>query len=98
MDFPPQRSFRDSHLARLVGIESAEPSFLGDLIADGGAITVLNVEGDDRVAASLQRGIGGDLDHPDLEMLLFAAEADGFPQQFLGTHWTVEVHRIGAAL
>ena len=98
MDFPPQRAFGNSHLARFVGIESAEPRFFGDVVADCHPVTVLDGEGNDGVAVSLERSLRRQLEDPDLEVLLFATECDRAPQLLLGADWSVKVHRLGAAL
>src|SRR5437870_8744488 len=98
MDFSPQWSFGDSHLPRLLRIESPEPRFLGEMVADCRSVAVFDGERNEGVSVSLERGFRCQLEDLDLEVLLLAAEGDGPPQHLLRADRSVEIHWLRAAL
>ena len=80
MDFSPQWAFGNSHLARLLRIESPESGFFDEVVADRRSVAVLDGERNDGVSVSLERSLRCHLEDFDLEVLLLAAECDRPPQ------------------
>src|SRR6266446_4094158 len=98
VNFSPQRSLGDSHLARQLRIESPQARFLGDVVSDRQPVTVLDGEGNHRVSIPLERRFRCYLEHLDLKRLLLASKCDRTPKHFLGTGRAVEIHQLGSAL
>jgi hypothetical protein len=98
VDASPEWAFGNPQLARLLGIETPQPRFLGDVIADGGAIAVLDGERNDRVSLALERSIRRQLEDVDREVLLFATQRDRAPQHLFRSDRSIKIHSVSAAL